>query len=52
VKLRQEAEALLEENRKLKARVEEFEGGRAAEVRNDLNFDGTVYWRTKDGPGA
>jgi cell division protein FtsB len=51
VKLRQEAEALLEENRKLKARVEEFEGGRAAEVRNDLNFDGTIYWGAKDGPG-
>lgn len=52
VKLRQEAEALLEENRKLKARMAELEGGRAAEVRNDLNFDGTVYWGTNDSPGA
>jgi cell division protein FtsB len=49
VKLRQEAEALLEENRKLKARVAELEG--RAEVRNDLNFDGTVFWGTKDGKG-
>ena len=50
--LREEALALLEENRELKARVAELEGGRAAEVRNDLNFDGTVYWGTKDSPGA
>ncbi len=50
VKLRQEAEALQAENAKLKARVAELEG-RAAEVRNDLNFDGTVYWGSKDGPG-
>jgi uncharacterized protein YlxW (UPF0749 family) len=49
VKLRQEAEALQEENRKLKARVAELEG-RAAEVRESLSFDGTVYWGTKDGP--
>ncbi len=45
-KLRQEAEALQEENRKLKARVAELEG--RAEVGNDLNFDGTVFWGTKD----
>lgn len=51
VKLRQEAEALLEENRKLKARVEALEGGRAAEVRESLSFDGTVYWGSKDGKG-
>ena len=50
VKLRQEAEALLEENRKLKARVAELEG-RTAEVHNDLNFDGTVFWGSKDGKG-
>jgi hypothetical protein len=50
LKLREEALALLEENRNLKARVAELEG-RAAEVRENLSFDGTVYWGTKDGPG-
>lgn len=47
--LREEALALMEENRKLKARVAELEGG--AEVSGSHNFDGTVFWGTKDSPG-
>jgi cell division protein FtsB len=50
LKLREEALALQEENVRLKARVAELEG-RAAEVRNELNFDGTVFWGSKDGKG-
>jgi len=49
VKLRQEAEALLEENRKLRARVAELEG--RAEGGESLSFDGTGLWGPKDGPG-
>lgn len=48
VKLRQEAEALLEENRKLKARVAELEG--RAEGGESLSFDGTGFWGSNDGP--
>ena len=49
VKLRQEAEALLEENRKLRARVAELEGEGRAEGGENLSFDGTGLWGSKDG---
>ena len=47
MKLRDEAKALYEENKKLKARVAELE--RRTEDREGLSFDGTVFWGTKDG---
>jgi hypothetical protein len=60
--LREEALALLEENRKLRARVAELEGrtegGESlsfdrlegqAEGGESLSFDGTGFWRSKDG---
>jgi len=49
VKLRQEAEALLEENRKLRARVAELEGRK--EGGESLSFDGTGLWGSNDGKG-
>ena len=48
LKLREEALTLLEENRKLKARVAELEG--RTEGSEPHHFDGTGYWGTKDGP--
>ena len=48
LQLRDEARALEEENRKLKARVAELE--RQAETRETHHhFDGTGYWDTKAG---
>jgi hypothetical protein len=47
LQLRDEALALLEENRNLKARVAELEG--RTEVSEIHSFDGTVFWGSKDG---
>ena len=49
MKLRDEAKALHEENKKLKARVAELE--RRTEDREGLSFDGTVFWGPQDGTG-
>lgn len=49
LKLRDEARALEDENRKLKARLAELE--RRAEGHENHHFDGTVFWGSKDSPG-
>ena len=49
LKLREEALALMEENRKLKARIAELEG--RPEGDESLSFDGTGLWGSNDGKG-
>jgi hypothetical protein len=49
LQLREEALALMEENRQLKARVAALEGG--TEEGESLSFDGTGLWGSNDGKG-
>jgi hypothetical protein len=49
MQLREEALALVEENRELKARVANLEG--RAEGGESLSFDGTAFWGSNDGKG-
>ena len=63
LKLREEALALMEENRQLKARVAELERTEIGESLSfdeledrveggeSLNFDGTGFWGSNDGKG-